>query len=276
MSAEQAQGVSGSAATLTASINPNGAATTYVVDYGTTSAYGHATAPVSLGAGSAAELASQSISGLQPKTVYHYRFVASNAAGTTNGADTTLTTTSAGSGPPPPLKGRSANLFPVIGTVLVNGHKLRAGVQVPFGAVVDTTHGTVLLESISPSGKQQSAKFYDGVFKLVSAPGGATELDLMGGDFGACTTKGVRRLAAASRPSASTKSVRSLWGNGHGTFTTAGRYAAATVRGTIWETVDRCDGTLIKVTRDSVAVTDLQTGKVYTIAAGHAIVILAP
>jgi len=133
-----------------------------------------------------------------------------------------------------------------------------------------------MLESVSPSGKQQSAKFYDGVFKLIAAADGATELDLMGGDFAACSTKGARLLASASRASASTKTVRDLWGDGHGVFTTKGRYAAATVRGTIWETVDRCDGTLVKATRDSVDVTDLQTGKVYSITAGHAIVILAP
>jgi ferric-dicitrate binding protein FerR (iron transport regulator) len=37
-----------------------------------------------------------------------------------------------------------------------------------------------------------------------------------------------------------------------------GRYAAATVRGTTWDTIDRCDGTLVKVTKGSVTVRALK------------------
>jgi hypothetical protein len=48
--------------------------------------------------------------------------------------------------------------------------------------------------------------------------------------------------------------IRELWGSGHGDFTTKGRYGAASVRGTIWLTQDRCDGTYFRVTKDSVTV----------------------
>ncbi|MGZ4331685.1 MAG: hypothetical protein ACXVXL_27240, partial [Solirubrobacteraceae bacterium] len=43
-----------------------------------------------------------------------------------------------------------------------------------------------------------------------------------------------------------------LHASGHGKFRTKGRYAAATVRGTIWTTADRCDGTLVHAIKDTV------------------------
>ena len=52
------------------------------------------------------------------------------------------------------------------------------------------------------------------------------------------------------------KRVRRLWGDGHGSFRTAGHYSAATVRGTRWLTEDRCDGTLTRVVRGTVEVED--------------------
>jgi hypothetical protein len=50
--------------------------------------------------------------------------------------------------------------------------------------------------------------------------------------------------------------VRRLWGDGYGRFRTAGRYSAATVRGTRWLVEDRCDGTVTRVKRGQVAVED--------------------
>jgi len=49
-----ASGVGSNAATVHGSVNPNGVATTYHFDYGTTTAYGKSTTPVSAGAGSTA------------------------------------------------------------------------------------------------------------------------------------------------------------------------------------------------------------------------------
>jgi hypothetical protein len=51
--------------------------------------------------------------------------------------------------------------------------------------------------------------------------------------------------------------VRRLWGSGRGRFRTRGRYGAATVRGTKWLTLDRCDGTNVRVVRGKVSVQDL-------------------
>ena len=55
----------------------------------------------------------------------------------------------------------------------------------------------------------------------------------------------------------------------NGKFRTKGRYSAATVRGTFWETEDRCDGTLTIVKRGSVNVQDFRTRKTIIVRAGH-------
>jgi ferric-dicitrate binding protein FerR (iron transport regulator) len=60
-----------------------------------------------------------------------------------------------------------------------------------------------------------------------------------------------------------------LWGSGKGKFRTSGKYASATVRGTIWLTQDECDGTLIRVKRGTVQVRDLTRHKTVTVKAGH-------
>jgi hypothetical protein len=51
-----------------------------------------------------------------------------------------------------------------------------------------------------------------------------------------------------------------LWGSGKGQFRTKGRYAAATVRGTIWLTADRCDGTFVRVRRGVIVSNIPRTG----------------
>ena len=79
------------------------------------------------------------------------------------------------------------------------------------------------------------------------------------------STKSTRHTSSAS---AAPTVVRSLWGSGKGRFSTVGRYAAATVRGTIWKTDDRCDGTLIYVKRGEVSVLDLVKKKTVIVATG--------
>ena len=96
---------------------------------------------------------------------------------------------------------------------------------------------------------------------------------LTGGNFGVCTSKGRGTSAAGAKPKTKSKAkddttvVRSLWGNGTGEFTTKGRYAAATVRGTVWHTSDRCDGTNVTATTGVIAVHDLVTGKTIILTA---------
>jgi hypothetical protein len=90
----------------------------------------------------------------------------------------------------------------------------------------------------------------------------ARPISLVKGDFGACPKRNPRTV------------VRQLWGNGKGNFRTRGRFAAATVRGTIsltteWLTTDTCDGTLVRVGQGVVAVTDLVRRRLVTVRAGQ-------
>ena len=83
-------------ATVSGSVNPEGTATTWDVEYGTSTTYGSHTTPVSAGSGTTTQAVSATLTSLHPGTTYHYRFVAtSTTAGTSHGADGIFTTSSA-------------------------------------------------------------------------------------------------------------------------------------------------------------------------------------
>jgi hypothetical protein len=68
-------------------VNPKGAATTYLFQYGTTSLYGATTAWTAAGGGTTGRSVAVAVGGLAPATTYHYRLVAQNAKGMTKGRD---------------------------------------------------------------------------------------------------------------------------------------------------------------------------------------------
>ncbi len=87
------------AATVDAGVNPQNQGTAYHVEYVTQadfdqSGYANAqtTAGVGIGNGGADVAASTPLSGLSPATTYHFRFVATNPSGTSDGADSSFTT----------------------------------------------------------------------------------------------------------------------------------------------------------------------------------------
>lgn len=81
-----------SSAILYGYVNAHGLATSFVFQYGTSSGYGGQTPLAPAGNGTISIKLSQTVSGLQPGTTYHYRIVAVNSAGTTNGGDRTFKT----------------------------------------------------------------------------------------------------------------------------------------------------------------------------------------
>ena len=91
---DPATSVDSDSAVLNGTVNPNGADTTCYFEYGTTTSYGSTTAVVSAGSGSGNVSVSSSISRLELATTYHYRLVAVNTVGTTNGLDQAFTTNS--------------------------------------------------------------------------------------------------------------------------------------------------------------------------------------
>jgi hypothetical protein len=91
-----ASGVSARSAQLNGVVAANGQPTTWYFEFGTTTGYGTRTATVSVGGATRPAAVGARIDGLAAGTTYHYRLVASNATGTTLGADQSFTTT----GPP--------------------------------------------------------------------------------------------------------------------------------------------------------------------------------
>jgi hypothetical protein len=94
VSTSNAAGATFSSAVVYGGVNPNGLITNYVFQYGTTSGYGGQTPLAPAGNGTISIRLNQTISGLQPGTTYHYRIVAVNSAGTSNGKDRTFKTAS--------------------------------------------------------------------------------------------------------------------------------------------------------------------------------------
>ena len=197
--------------------------------------------------------------------------------GTTPPADQTGAGTTPGLPPvAKPEVGASVSVVPASGAVRVRlpGGKafvpLAGGVQVPVGATVDTTAGTVrLVSAVNAQGRTQTGTFSGGVFvvRQKKARRPMTELVLRGGDFSSCRTRTQTGRARAAR---APRSLRRLWGkDNHGRFRTRGKHAVATVRGTEWLTEDSCRGTRVSVKSGAVDVTPVRGGKARRVGAGR-------
>jgi hypothetical protein len=158
-----------------------------------------------------------------------------------------------------PRLGRTTIVAAVSGNVRIRPRHARSFVRlhgqrlIGFGATVDASHGTVkLVTARGPSGGRQSGVFDGGAFVVTQERSGLVDLLLAGGRRAAraCGPAissiragggGDPEAAAAVSPTV----LRLLHARAHGRFRTRGRYAAATVRGTQWTTMDRCDGTQV-------------------------------
>jgi hypothetical protein len=156
------------------------------------------------------------------------------------------------------------------GEVLVNGRPFTSGV-IKYGQTVDVTKGTITMTAKGvgdvfvhgDAGAVAQFKLKKSVQKVGRRKKRVTaELALSGGDFASCAAEG------AAHASKSQRVVRSLWASGKGRFRTKGKYASASVRGTEWQTSDRCDGTLTAVKSGVVVVKDLVRKKNVTVKAG--------
>jgi hypothetical protein len=100
-----------------------------------------------------------------------------------------------------------------------------------------------------------------------------TEIRLPKGDLGRCRGAAGARSARRRR---SRREIRRLREEARGRFHTSGRHSAATVRGTTFTIIERCDGTLTKVTHGVVTVRDYRRKKTIVLTAGERYLARAP
>jgi BNR repeat-containing family member/Concanavalin A-like lectin/glucanases superfamily/PKD domain len=81
--------------TVHGAVNPENQQTQWYFDYGPTSLFGARTAPQTLPAGDSLRQVSAALPGLVPGRLYHYRLVAGNGSGTTEGEDRVMVAGSA-------------------------------------------------------------------------------------------------------------------------------------------------------------------------------------
>jgi hypothetical protein len=200
-----------------------------------------------------------------------------SGSGSGGGSTTTISPTLV----PAPVLAATGNVAPVSGTVLVELPGTTTFVslsslrQIPFGTLINATHGRVSVTTAGPHGGTQTGEFFEGEFVLSQGRNGLVVATLAGGSFAGCPT--ARERSHLARASSSGKHVvRKLWSDAHGSFSTKGNYAAGAVAGTEWLTEDLCDGTLIRVTRDKVAVTNLVTHRHVLVKVGHSYLAKAP
>jgi streptogramin lyase len=280
-------------ARLRGKVRANSQATEYSFEYGPTTSYGHETPETYAGSSYDLNLMTATIDGLEPATTYHYRLVAENDAGETKGADRVFTTASLpieGSVDPPadepkppaeerdPEFGKSVVVEPE-GTVRVKTpggewETMDPVAEMPVGATFDTRRGAVSVTTAGCGGNTQTGRFGGGLFTLRQprAACGRVDVYLRGGRFSGCPRPGARRRARGGAVASASRArrVRKLWGRDNGgRFRTHGRHSQATVRGTRWLTVDRCDGTLTRVTSGAVAVRDFARHRTVLVRAGH-------
>jgi phosphodiesterase/alkaline phosphatase D-like protein len=127
-------------AIMDAAVNANNEDTTYHFEYGSTASYGTSFASSDIGSAYGDVNVGQSLAGLLPAGTYHFRVVATNATGTSYGADQTFVTPSVA----PPVvstgavSGVSANEASVSGTVDPEGFQT----AYEFDLGTDTGYGT--------------------------------------------------------------------------------------------------------------------------------------
>jgi len=145
---DAASEISSSAATLNGTVNANDSQTTVTFEYGMDTNYGEIfvadQSPVS---GSSDTPINTTIEELDPNTVYHYRVVAQNANGTTNGADMSFTTLVAA---PTAITNPASAVGPETATLNGTANANGASTTVTFEYGPDTNYGTTITADQSP------------------------------------------------------------------------------------------------------------------------------
>jgi hypothetical protein len=203
--------------------------------------------------------------------------------------------------PAPPVLGQRVTVSRVAGNIKVRlPHKKGASEGsdldtvdgltqgLPVGSKIDTRRGTINLKAVrGQKGKKfQVGRFFGSVFTVTQQGKGIgrglTSLRLKPSDRKKCSSGSSASRSSTGDPLANTARrrrrglLRRLRGRANGRFRTRGRYSSAIVLGTIWETSDLCEGTLIRVRRGKVKVRDFRKKKTVIVKAGHSYLARAP
>jgi hypothetical protein len=286
--------VSASGASFRGLVTPNGLATTAYFQYGLDArytkpgasgpVYDHRTPGQSVGGDFTGHVVTASVSNLVPNAIYHARLVATNRKGTTYGPDVQFTT-KALPRPGAPVLGKSINIAPVGGLVLI---RLQGQVvpltqrrQVPADTEVDALQGSLeVVAAKAPNhgtrranagrrhrANTQSGTFGGAAFRFGQLVGGPTS-----GLVGLTLLEGVFKNAptyAACKGAAPRKALQTLTANISGTFATRGHYGAVTATNARWTITDRCDGTMTRDTGGSVLIKDVARSRLTVLHRGQ-------
>ena len=145
----QANSIANTTATLNGDVNANNSVSVVTFDWGTTTAYGNTDTAAQSPLNSLVTTAvSKALINLLPNTLYHYRVVAINSAGTSYGNDTTFTTSSM---PPSAVTdsagSTSSNSSKIYGTINANNSSTTVsfeyGLSVSYGNSISAIPGAV-------------------------------------------------------------------------------------------------------------------------------------
>ncbi len=182
---------------------------------------------------------------------------------------------------PEPALGRKVATAPLAGVVRIKAPgsggfiRLDGSTAIPTGSAIDARRGRVSVVSALPGGRTQTATFWGGAFIVRQNRSGMTKLVLPRAS--GCTPSPATAKTSNSRFSENAKRRRkkgkrrpSLWGSDRrGRYQTQGSNSVATVRGTKWQTVNRCDGTLTRVREGVVVVRDKRLRRNVKVTAGR-------
>ena len=285
--------------TFSAVVHPRGRATMAFFEYGLAAryreprpsglVYDKSTAGVHLAAGSQVDSISGQASGLVPNALYHLRLVAISSAGRVYSPDAPFRTAK-DPAPPPARFGAAIDEAPDSGLVLFRARRLSRSRtsrvarlitgpdflpltenrQVSIDSQVDARAGSLRVVVAGPQRPQtQQATFTGGVFTLSQTREGPalglTTLTMLEGIFpGGPTFDGCNGSVSAALQTVQARDQG-------GSFATRGRdsITTASTAGTVWDTVDRCDGTLTIVRRGTVTVADQRLGTTTVVGAGQ-------
>lgn len=178
-----ATSIAATSGTVAGQVDPNGLATTYRFDYGTSTSYGSSTTETSAGSGDTSEAESADLTALTPGKTYHYRIEATNAEGTSYGSDGTFKTAAAGTTPRPTVStGTAGKVGEVSATVsgMVNPSGAQTTYYFQYGATTSygsksakkTTSGTGNQAVSSRLSGLKSGHTYD--YRIVATNAGGT------------------------------------------------------------------------------------------------------